>query len=225
MPGRSRDRRPRAARRLPRLALAAALLLAGCGGSHKPPGQPSASLSSPSSAGSSLAGDGEQGSSPASSSKPRPTPTGPVVVGSVTERVVASCPYIGTEAAQDAEGNMIGTVSVLSVHGATMGCRFRFAFADNHYTLEITSARYADPTAAYNAMVQRGRAGHQTAGVPGLAPGVDGVLYQTSFYPPDGPKDWACSFAKGATMVTVKTDQTDTSQDAENIARLIVSRF
>jgi hypothetical protein len=206
-------------------AATACLVLAvtGCTSSGRP-GKPTASSSTPLSTGSGLAGDG-QGSAQSSSATPRPTPTGPVVVGSVTETVASRCPYIGTAAAADAEGNQIGTVSVLTVRGKTMGCRFRFAYGDNHYTLEITSARYANPTAAYNAMVQRGRAGGQPTGIPGLAPGVDAVLHRTAFYPPDAGRDWACSFAKGSTVVTVKTDQTDTSQDAENVARLITSRF
>ncbi|HJQ03055.1 MAG TPA: hypothetical protein VJ851_15780 [Jatrophihabitans sp.] len=198
------------------------LLLAGCTSSGRRDA-PSSSVTTPPSTQSGLAGDGEQPSS--ATTHPSPIPTGPIVVGSVTEKVASRCPYIDTAAAADAEGNRIGTVSVLTVRGKTMGCRFRFAYGDNHYTLEITSARYADATAAYNAMVQRGRAGGQVTGVPGLVPGVDAVLYRTSFYPPDGNRDWACTFAKGSTMVTVKTDQTDTSQDAENVARLIVSRF
>jgi hypothetical protein len=198
------------------------LAVAGCT-SHGRGSAPSSSVAPPVSTGSGLAGDGEQSSS--ATPRPSPTPTGPIVVGSVTEKVTSRCPYVDTDAAADAEGNRIGTVSVLTVRGKPMGCRFRFAYADNHYTLEITSARYADPTAAYNAMVQRGRAGGQVTGVPGLAPGVDAVLYRTPFYPPDGGRDWACTFAKGSTMVTVKTDQNDTSRDAENVARLIVSRF
>ena len=198
------------------------LTVTGCTSSGRP-SAPSSSVTTAVSTGSGLAGDGEQLSS--ATTRPSPIPTGPIVVGAVTERVASRCPYVDTAAAADAEGNRIGTVSVLTVRGKTMGCRFRFAYGDNHYTLEITSARYADPTAAYNAMVQRGRAGGQVTGVPGLVSGVDAVLYRTTFYPPDGNRDWACTFAKGSTMVTIKTDQTDTSQDAENVARLIVSRF
>jgi hypothetical protein len=54
---------------------------------------------------------------------------------------------------------------------------------------------------------------------------VDGVLYQTAFNPPDERLDWACSFATGDTVVTVKTDQKNVSFNARNIAKTIAPKF
>ena len=42
-----------------------------------------------------------------------------------------------------------------------------------------------------------------------IVPGVDGVLYRTKFFGPDGGRDWACVFAAGRTMVIVHTQRND----------------
>jgi hypothetical protein len=107
------------------------------------------------------------------------------------------------------------------------GCRFYFDanFGAPRLTLEISLARYATPVQARNAMITIASRATEHAGEPDLAPGVDGIRFRTRFYPLDGDRDWACSFAKGILLVTVTTDQTDTSADAYNIARQIVGRI
>ena len=90
--------------------------------------------------------------------------------------------------------------------------------------MSISVEQFADATMAYNAMVRLGEAGGNASGQPKIAPGVDGIRYQTSFYPPDGTSDWAFSFAKGSRVVTIKTDQT-TSAYAYNVGVSIVSKF
>ena len=133
-------------------------------------------------------------------------------------------PYLDVPTAQDEEGNRIGAIVVLRAGGRTVGCRFSYYY-DGHPVLEITSARFRSATLAYNAMVRLGQSGTHQIPVHDLIPGVDGVLYQTAFNPPDERLDWACSFATGDTVVTVKTDQKNVSFNARNIAKTIAPKF
>jgi len=73
--------------------------------------------------------------------------------------------------------------------------------------------------------VLTGQAGSQVQGKPAIVPGVDAVLYRTKFFGPDGARDWACVFAKGKVMVTVRTQRTDTSLNALLIAQAIAAKF
>jgi hypothetical protein len=134
------------------------------------------------------------------------------------------CPWIPTQQAADLEGNRIGQVEVSSAAGRVTGCVFHFDtnWGADHIVMSITRTEYADDTAARNAMIRLGSAGSNAAGQPGLAPGVDGIRYQTTFYAPDGASDWAFSFAKGKQVVTVKTNQDDVSANAYNVAVAIV---
>ncbi|HEY2985486.1 MAG TPA: hypothetical protein VGJ38_15115, partial [Jatrophihabitantaceae bacterium] len=76
-----------------------------------------------------------------------------------------------------------------------------------------------------NAMVRIGKRGANFHGVQDLVPGVDGILYQTTFYGVDGPTDWACTFATGRTVVTVKTAQNNVEFNARAIAKAIAPKF
>jgi hypothetical protein len=154
---------------------------------------------------------------------PTPLPTGAIDVGPVSA-VAGDCPYLDVPTAQDEEGNRIGATVVLRAGGRTVGCRFSYYY-DGHPVLEITSARFRSATLAYNAMVRLGQSGTHQIPVHDLIPGVDGVLYQTAFNPPDERLDWACSFATGDTVVTVKTDQKNVSFNARNIAKTIAPKF
>ena len=154
---------------------------------------------------------------------PAPLPTGAIDVGPVSA-VAGDCPYLDVPTAQDEEGNRIGAIVVLRAGGRTVGCRFSYYY-DGHPVLEITSARFRSATLAYNAMVRLGQSGTHQIPVHDLIPGVDGVLYQTAFNPPDERLDWACSFATGDTVVTVKTDQKNVSFNARNIAETIAPKF
>lgn len=136
----------------------------------------------------------------------------------------ATCPYIDTTTARDLEGNRIYRTAVSTAPGPVT-CRFYFWCCDYHATLEIQPVTYPSADAAYNAMVLTGRAGRSVTGIPGLVPGVDAVLYQTPFYGPDKGRDWACAFAKGTTVVVVRTDQTDVSFNARRIATAIAPKF
>jgi hypothetical protein len=129
----------------------------------------------------------------------------------------ADCPYIDNTTAADLEGNRIGKTTVLNT--TPPGCRFYFAYDLSHMTLQITTQVFDDPIDANNAMVTAAEAGSNAASVTGIGDGA--ALYQTSFYPPDGPNDWACTFIKGNVMVTVNTDQTTPSTNARNLAEAI----
>jgi hypothetical protein len=122
------------------------------------------------------------------------------------------------------EGNRIDKHYVLMAHGKPVGCRFMF-WTDAYAVLEITRQTYRSADAAYNAMVRTGQRGGHYHGVHGLVPGIDAMLYQTTFYPPDGPTDWACTFAKGTVVVTVKTSQNNVEFNARNLAATIAPRF
>jgi hypothetical protein len=136
----------------------------------------------------------------------------------------ATCPYISTQDAAETEGNRIYRTTVItSTH--PVGCRFYFWCCDFHATMDIVPRAFASPLEAYNAMVRTGEAGANAIGVRALVPGVSAVLYQTKFYGPDGATDWACTFAKGRTMVIVRTNQNDVSFNAKQLAALIAPRF
>lgn len=156
--------------------------------------------------------------------RPAPTDTAPVDLGPLT-RQDAPCPFIATPDAADREGNRIGRVVVLRQRGIAVGCEFYFDanWGYPRMTMRISSARYRTASAAYTAMV--GTATRGAIGVHDLVPGVDAVLYQTRFYTPDGDRDWACTFAKGTAVVSVVTDQTNTSADARSVATAIAPHF
>ena len=131
----------------------------------------------------------------------------------------APCPYLTNVQAEDLEGNRVGRSVVINT--VPVGCRFYFAYGDGHATLEITTQTFKTTVQAYNAMVSAGGPG--AVGVPGLAD--DGVLYVTDFYAPDKGKDWACTFAKGLTIVTIKTDQTSPSLNAKLVAQAVAPQI
>ncbi len=135
-----------------------------------------------------------------------------------------TCPYIANIDFAQTEGDRVFRTAVLTTT-TPAGCRFYFWSAPFQAIGDIVPMTFATPTDAYNAMVATGTAGAGTFGVKDVVPGVDAVLYQTAFNPQDGSKDWACTFAKGNVMVTVHTQQTNTSQDARNLAVLLAPKF
>ena len=135
-----------------------------------------------------------------------------------------TCPYIANLDFADTEGDRVYRTAVLTTT-TPVGCRFYFWSSPFQAIGDIVPTTFATATQAYNAMVATGTAGAATFGVKDIVPGVDGVLYQTAFNPHDGSKDWACTFAKGNIMVTIHTQQTNTSQDARNLAVLLAPKF
>lgn len=155
---------------------------------------------------------------------PSAPPTGAIPAGAVTQ-ADGNCPLIDEATAASDEGVRMGRVVVLTAGGAPVGCDF---FADpawaasehlpgpNQPVLAVSTARYADATAAHNAMVSTasGGGGGHVATVKALT----GVSYQTTFDPADGAKDWAFVYNSGATLVTVLTAQSDAELDARLVA-------
>jgi hypothetical protein len=140
--------------------------------------------------------------------------------------VEGTCPYIANQDFADLEGDRVYRTSTLTTL-KPVGCRFYFWAGPFEAIGDIMPATLATPTDAYNAMVATGAAGTGTIGVKDLAPGVDAVLYKTSYFGPDNAKggDWACAFAKGNVMVIVHTQQTNVSYNARAIAAAIVGKF
>jgi len=105
-----------------------------------------------------------------------------------------------------------------------VGCRFYF-WGPYYAIADIVPKTFANPTDAHNAMVLTAEAGKQARGVH-LLPGVDGVLFLTKFYGPDG-LDWACAFAKGNVMVVVRTAHKadEQSVSAVDLAKAVAKKF
>ena len=155
---------------------------------------------------------------------PSAPPTGAIPAGAVTE-AEGSCPLLDVAIAAADEGVRMGRVVVLSAGGAPVGCDF---FADPAWAasehlpgptqpvLAVSTARYADATAAHNAMVSNAGAGGDPHAATVKA--LTGISYQTTFDPADGAKDWAFAFSSGSTLVTVLTAQSDAELDARLVA-------
>ncbi len=192
------------------VGFATAALLVGCGGRHEP-----VQISTHTTT--------QTLTKTAPRSTPIAEPTGARPDGPITT-VEGDCPYISVPDASTREGNRIDKHYVLTARGKVVGCRFMF-WTDAYAVLEITKHTYASADAAYNAMIRIGQRGGNSHGVKGLVPGVDAMLYQTRFYAVDGATDWACTFAKGTTVVTVKTAQNNVEFNARDIAKAIAAKF
>jgi hypothetical protein len=144
--------------------------------------------------------------------------------------VEKACPYIlssqdqGPNSLADLEGDRVYRTTVLTGM-KPVGCRFYFYAPPYEAIAEIATRPFPSPLDAHNAMVLTGRAGTEVEGKPNIVKGVDGVLYRTKFFGPDGARDWACVFAKGKLMVTVRTQRTDTSLNAMLIAQAIAPKI
>jgi hypothetical protein len=205
-------------------AVVVALLLAGCqsGGDSstgsqptaQPTGQPTAQPTGAQPtglAGARTSAAGEQTSAPSTAlSTARPTLSAP---GVVAEKP-GSCPYISAADFAELEGDRVGRVTVLQSRPA--GCRFYFAADPTTVVGEITVAGFATATQAYNAMV-RSAQGHPE--VQSDAAIGDGAVAFTT--PLQGSPSWQCVFAKGASVVTVRTRQPYPALNAFNLARAI----
>lgn len=162
---------------------------------------------------------------PAATVAPLP-PAAPPAEGEVEQ----PCPYIvssqneGSDSLADLEGDRVYRTTVLA-RTSPVGCRFYFYAPPYEAVAEIAARTFPSTLAAHNAMVLTGEAGRQADGRPDIVPGVDAVLYRTKFFGPDGTRDWACVFAKGRVMVTVRTQRADTSLNALLVAQAVAPRF
>lgn len=147
-----------------------------------------------------------------------------------TGEVEKACPYIlssqdqGPGSLADLEGDRVYRTTVLT-GTRPVGCRFYFYAPPYEAIAEIAARTFADAESAHDALVLTGEAGTEVEGKPDIVPGVDAVLFRTKFFGPDGARDWACVFAKGKVLVTVRTQRFDTSFNALLIARAIAPKF
>jgi len=132
--------------------------------------------------------------------------------------VAGNCPYISAQAFADAEGDRVGRVTVLQSRPA--GCRFYFQYDPSQLIGEITVQVFGTPTEAYNAMVLSARGHPEVQSYPDVGDGA--VAFQT---PLRGSPAWQCVFARGRSVVTVRTQQPYPALNAVNLAREIAPKF
>lgn len=192
------------------------LALAGCQSGSPGVNPPSSTVATSQPQPTGLGGaSGEQASSASPArSTPRPTLSTP---GAVTE-TPGTCPYISAAQFADLEGDRVGRVTVLRSRPA--GCRFYFEYDPAVLVGEITVARLGTPTEAYNAMVGSAR-GHPEV-QSDAAIGAGAVAFQT---PLQGSRTWQCVFAKGTSVVTVRTRQPYPALNAFLLARAIAPKI
>jgi hypothetical protein len=161
--------------------------------------------------------------------KPKPaTSVAPLPPGQApaADEVERACPYIlssqdqGPVSLADLEGDRVYRTTVLTGM-KPVGCRFYFWSDPYEAIAEIAIQAFPSTRAAHDAMVLTAQAGNNAQGYPNLLKGIDAVSYRTTFFGGDGDNDWACVFAKGKLMVTVRTQRTDTSLNARLIAKAI----
>lgn len=205
----------------PAVAVAVAILLAGCQsvgdsstGSART-AQPTSAAGAPTSAaGAPTAGAQTAGARSTVLSTPRPTLSGP---GQVAE-TPGSCPYISAADFAELEGDRVGQVTVLQ--SRPVGCRFYFQHQPETVVGEITVATFSSATQAYNAMV--GSAQGQAEVQSDAAIGDGAVAFTT---PLQGSPSWQCVFAKGTSVVTVRTRQPYPALNAFLLARAIAPKI
>ncbi|MHA3701260.1 hypothetical protein ACXR2U_03685 [Jatrophihabitans sp. YIM 134969] len=154
-----------------------------------------------------------------------PPPTTAVVAGPTTT-ADGTCPLLPTAKALEDLGERLGRVTVSTSDGRPVGCTFYPAsgpLASSEHlppptvpVIAITVSRFADTTAAHNAMVVSTEA--DPAAYSNPATGVDeGISFVTDFLPEDGGQDSAYTFRKATTVVQVQIAQTKATLTAELI--------
>lgn len=147
---------------------------------------------------------------------PTPVDTAPVTTGP-TATADGTCPFLTMPQALNDLGERLGRVTVTTSAGAPVGCTFypaTGALAESEHlppatvpVIAITLSRYADTTAAHNAMVLASRGDPRA--YSDAVPGVDeGISFATTFYAADADDDRAYVFRKGTTLVLVRIAQT-----------------
>ena len=197
--------------------LAAALLatLAGCrSGDGSPAGAPGGSATAAPPTGLGGAGGHTTAARSTVLSTPRPTLSTP---GAVKE-ASGECPYISAADFAELEGDRVGRVTVLQ--SRPVGCRFYFQHDPGAVVGEITVAGFATVTQAYNAMV--GSATGHPEVQSEAAIGAGAVAFRTQL---QGSPSWQCVFAKGTSVVTVRTRQPYPALNAFLLARAIAPKI
>jgi hypothetical protein len=145
---------------------------------------------------------------------PRPTSS---ASGNAKE-VPGTCPYISARDFADREGDRVGRVTLLPTQ--PVGCRFYFEYDPNTVVGEIGVARLPTATEAYNAMVASAHGHPEVQSDRAIGDGA--VAFQT---PLQGTRAWQCVFAKGTSVVTVRTRQPYPALNAFLLARAIAPKI
>ncbi|MEO7286332.1 MAG: hypothetical protein ABI140_05375 [Jatrophihabitantaceae bacterium] len=193
----------------------AGVLLTGCRA-----GSANQSPSSPSSQPAGLGGGGGEQTSP--STAPRSTilttPQPSLSTPNGVKEADGSCPYISDQAFADGEGDRVGRVTVLQ--SKPVGCRFYFQYDSSVVIGEIDVEVFGTATQAYNAMVLSAKGHPEVQSDPAIGAGA--VAFQRDL---QGAKTWQCVFAKGTSVVTVRTRQPYPALNALNLARQIAPKI
>jgi hypothetical protein len=206
---------------LPGIVLLIGAALTGCqhspGGTPGPGGSTPAGTATASSEPTGLPGaHGEQENMPRSTVLSTPTPT--LSSPGAGKEVAGNCPYISSKAFADGEGSRVGRVTLLQTK--PVGCRFYFLNDASTVVGEIDVARFATATQAYNAMVVSAKGHPEVQSDPSI--GAGSVAYLT---PLQGTRTWQCVFAKGTSVVTVRTRQPYPALNAFTLARAIAPKI
>jgi hypothetical protein len=210
-------RRLRAAAVAVPAALTGLVLLTGCTGKSASAQSRTSAVSSATAAPTGLAGDGGEQSSASRSTimtTPRPSLSTPNGVAEVP----GTCPYISNQDFADLEGDRVGRVTILQ--SKPVGCRFYFQYNDTQVVGQIEVNVFKTSTEAYNAMVLSAKGHPEVQSDPNIG---DGSVAYTA--PLQGNEAWLCVFAKGKSVVTVRTQQPYPALNAQNIARQLAPEF
>ena len=170
-----------------------------------------------------------------------PGPSGPISTGPVTEKQVAACPFLGIDNAKSFAGIRLDRITELSQDNAVVGCRFyplEHPNSDCDATclaneklppgnvagIELLASKYASPDAAHNGYIRIAEAGTNVQ-QDTIAPGNIALCYQTTVWSKDDGHDWACAFAKGSTVVVIRTVVTDPALNVVEIAQAVYPKF
>lgn len=129
-----------------------------------------------------------------------------------------ACPYLAAAQVADTVGSHVYRTTT----DAT-GCRFFFYAAPYNAVADVMVTTYASASDATTAMTALASVpGRDGRGQDGIGPGVSGVLFRAPLVPADGGRDWACAFTSGARLAVVRTQRTDISQPALDLATALV---
>ena len=192
--------------------LSVALALAGC--------RPGGDGSAPAPASSPPGSGGQTGATRSTViSTPKPALSSPTLSSQAqVAEVEGSCPYIGKAQFAAGEGDRVGRVTVLRTR--PVGCRFYFEYQPSTVVGEIDVARFATATEAYNAMVGSAAGHSEVQSDPEIGAGA--VAFRTRL---QGTGAWQCVFAKGTSVVTVRTRQPYPALNAFILARVIAPKI
>jgi hypothetical protein len=156
---------------------------------------------------------------------PAAIPTTPVIAGPTTV-TTRDCPLVAVAVATQILGQRLDHSSVQTSGGRPVGCELfpitgpyasSEALPENGFpSARITVTTYPTARSARQvlALVSRAARSPSRQSIAGRV----GETFQTRFYPPDGPADWACAFITGRKLVTVVLAEASSAGQANVIA-------